>query len=476
MHDNKEIAEVLCTQLHTSLKRLKEANTLPSWNDLVDGGQEELDKRQEEIDSLLKLHMDQAMKDYHTFKLDNERLVLYAHLSQQQAIQVLELNGKLAESMDNTKLLIEKTLGDKLADTNAKLEAALGVIMKQNHNVISNMLVEATKNITEFDVHDMNALMASQKEALQNALDQNAMLAGQNSELRMHLSFMPVEYRNFITKLQKSDNPKYRDQRRNPKVMVSEIFNKDGYANDFTIELEDSPLAHSAVQFCLRNAQYASLADARRGLERGVKLCDYVHKHVLPRIAPPGLAPVPNTSSAPSSRTSLEQRLTSTGQAQVASQFTAAGALSDGFIPPSSSQKSGDKGKRGLSSQGSRSQPPSKFAKSDTNYTSSSNSWRDNSSGRSARPPLARNDKGIPKPPSIPKPPAPLVEESSSATRPPPTPASTRGELRYPIPHFDGEYIDLFTRYEAKDAYSVVEAKTLPKKGELLSEVTFNES
>jgi hypothetical protein len=97
----------LCTQLRTSLKRLKEVNTLPSWNDLVDGGQEELDKRQEEIDSLLKLHMDQATKDYHAFKLDKERLILYAHLSQQQAIQVLELHGKLAESMDKSKLMIE---------------------------------------------------------------------------------------------------------------------------------------------------------------------------------------------------------------------------------------------------------------------------------------------------------------------------------------------------------------------------------
>jgi hypothetical protein len=60
--------------------------------------------------------MDQATKDYHAFKLDKEeRLILYAHLSQQQAIQVLELNGKLAESMDKSKLLIEKTLGDKIS-------------------------------------------------------------------------------------------------------------------------------------------------------------------------------------------------------------------------------------------------------------------------------------------------------------------------------------------------------------------------
>ncbi len=126
MQDNKEIAEGLCTQMRNSLKRLKEANTLPSWNDLVDEGQEKLDKRQEDIDSLLKLHMDQATRDYHTFKLDKERLILYAHLSQQQAIQVLELNGKLAESMDKSKLLIEQTLGDKISAVNANMSTAIG--------------------------------------------------------------------------------------------------------------------------------------------------------------------------------------------------------------------------------------------------------------------------------------------------------------------------------------------------------------
>jgi hypothetical protein len=102
-----------------------------------------------------------------------------------------------------------KTPTIRLEDTNDKLDKAIRLIMKQNQDVISNMLVEATKNITEFNVHDMQALMTSQKEALQNALDQNAMLAGQNSELRMHLSFVPVEYRDFITKLQKTDNPKF---------------------------------------------------------------------------------------------------------------------------------------------------------------------------------------------------------------------------------------------------------------------------
>jgi hypothetical protein len=322
----------------------------------------------------------------------------------------------------------------------------------------------------------------------------------------MHLSFMPVEYRDFVTTMQKNDNPRYRDQRRNPKVIVPESFHKDGYAGDFTIELEDAPLSHSAVQFCLRDAQYATLGEARRGVGQSVKLRDYVQSHVIPksalpgqplppqqhvfpRYAPPGLPPpVPDSSSASQSRIPLDQRLTTAGQAQVANQFTAAGALNDGFVPPSPSQRSReddspndgfippspsprrDKGKRGSSYQGSRNQPPTKFSRSDnTSYTSSSNSWRDNSSSRSARPPPARYERSSSKS-SIPKPPAPPEQESSSVTQPPPLPAATGGELRYPIPHFGGEYIELFTRDEAKDSYKAVRAKSLPAKGELLSE------
>jgi hypothetical protein len=150
-------------------------------------------------------------------------------------------------------------------------------------------------------------------------------------------------------------------------------------------------------------------------VERGVKLREYVQTHVIPknalpgqelpaqqhafpRNAPPGLPlPVPDQSSASQSRIPLDQRLTTMGQAQVANQFTTTDALHDGFIPPSSSQRSreddssndgltspspsprGDKGKRGSFYQGSRNQPPTKFSRSDnTTYTSSSNSWRDN--------------------------------------------------------------------------------------------------
>jgi hypothetical protein len=39
IRDNKESAEGLCSQLRSTLKRLKEVNDLLSWDKLLDGGQ-----------------------------------------------------------------------------------------------------------------------------------------------------------------------------------------------------------------------------------------------------------------------------------------------------------------------------------------------------------------------------------------------------------------------------------------------------
>jgi hypothetical protein len=72
---------------------------------------------------------------------------MYAHLSQEQAIQVLELNGRLAESMNKSKLLIEKTLGDNISAVNSKMYTTIAKMIKPNQEVIMNMLVESTKKL-----------------------------------------------------------------------------------------------------------------------------------------------------------------------------------------------------------------------------------------------------------------------------------------------------------------------------------------
>jgi hypothetical protein len=65
--------------------------------------------------------------------------------------------------MDKSKLLIENNLVDKISAVDSKMETTIGTMIKQSQDVILNMLVGSTKSITEFDVHDMTALITSQK-------------------------------------------------------------------------------------------------------------------------------------------------------------------------------------------------------------------------------------------------------------------------------------------------------------------------
>ncbi len=48
----------------------------------------------------------------------------------------------------------------------------------------------------------MENVLLSQKQLMSNVLAKNAFLVSKNAEMRMHMSFMPVEYRDYVKKLQ----------------------------------------------------------------------------------------------------------------------------------------------------------------------------------------------------------------------------------------------------------------------------------
>jgi hypothetical protein len=80
-------------------------------------------------------------------------------------------------------------------------------------------LREMTDQITPYDVLDMERFIAVQSKALNDTYDQNALLVSSNSELRMFLSFMPIKYREYVSKLKAESNILYRQQRVSPKVI-----------------------------------------------------------------------------------------------------------------------------------------------------------------------------------------------------------------------------------------------------------------
>jgi hypothetical protein len=108
----------------------------------------------------------------------------------------------------------------------------------------------------------------TQKVALEDALTKNALLVAENSELRMHLSFMPVEYRDHVEYLQAKDGQLYRDQRCEPQVIIPDADHKIGSK----IDMEDAPMVNRHVQFALRDAQYTTLGEARAQMDRGFAL------------------------------------------------------------------------------------------------------------------------------------------------------------------------------------------------------------
>jgi hypothetical protein len=142
---------------------------------------------------------------------------------------------------------------------------------------------------------------------IREALTKNAQLVTENSELRMHMSFMPVEYRDYVKNMQTSNHQQYRKQRATPKVIVPNTDHKEGLAD---IELEDTPMSHPSVQFLFRDAQYSTLAEARSNMGKGFALRkrqsgDLTKREASWRVDPPPTS-VPTSTKAPASR----QRLT----------------------------------------------------------------------------------------------------------------------------------------------------------------------
>ena len=79
-------------------------------------------------------------------------------------------------------------------------------MLDQNRKAIRFSLMEACETITPYDVHDMKRVLESQKEMMRNEHIRNTQLVTENSELRMHMSFMPVEYRDYVKTMQTSNH------------------------------------------------------------------------------------------------------------------------------------------------------------------------------------------------------------------------------------------------------------------------------
>jgi hypothetical protein len=192
-----------------------------------------------------------------------------SHLSQQRSLEVLETHLHLARVMESNQIHVKQSVEREIMLRTGEMEKHICEMLDQNRKVLRGSLQEACEYITPYGVQDMKRLLESQKAMIEDVLTKNAQLVTENSELRMHMSFMPVEYRDYVKNMQSSNHQEYCKQRVTPKVIIPDTDHKDGLVN---IQLEDAPMSHPSVQFFFRDAQYITLPEARNQVDRGFAL------------------------------------------------------------------------------------------------------------------------------------------------------------------------------------------------------------
>ena len=504
---NAEVTEGISTHLRSTLRRLREITALPSIDRLGDMTAEQLDERQSEIDALIGLYTDQISKDYQACRLDKERLILLSHLSQEQSIEVLEANLKLARDMGNHQIHVKQSVEQELMRNHSEMEKHVFEMLERNRKLIHSSLMESCETITPYDVLDMNKVLESQKVMMREVLTKNAQLVTENSELRMHMSFMPVEYRDYVKNMQTSNHQQYRKQRVTPKVIVPHTDHKEGLVD---IELEDAPMAHPSVQHFFRDAQYSTLTEARNNMDKGFALRTRQAADIPKREAPWRMdPPPPSIPTPPQARTSRTRLTPNDLMVNAAYHSVMSSNNTEPYAVPTSQrapppQQKAIRSERVSLDYRRADQPPIALIEDPLPMEESSSAsplpnpdlpvdhWRNRSEGRgkgkrpppqsASRQPLkyARSDdRDYPSSrtaPStelvIPRPPGasgvtPALQPKTSSR-----PKLTLGEAG--IPPYQGEEYQPLTRKECKSYYSIRNTKPHPAHGQPLSDEELN--
>ena len=116
----------------STLRRLREITVLPSIDKVGDMTAEKLDERQAEIDTLIGMYTDQISKDYQACRLDKERLILLSHLSQEQSIEVLEANLKLARDMASHQIHVKQSVEQEIMRNHSEMEKHVFEMLERN--------------------------------------------------------------------------------------------------------------------------------------------------------------------------------------------------------------------------------------------------------------------------------------------------------------------------------------------------------
>jgi hypothetical protein len=450
--------------LKATIRRLKQATILPDYDHLSDMNQDQLDERQTGIDTLIKLYTDQVTRDYNMFRLQKEQLVLLSHLTQRQSIELLEVNLKLSQMIDLNRQGFQLSMTEDVLKTSAEMEKKMEAMFDQHRKFVSFATTKLADKITQYDTNDMRKVLESQKQNLYDVLAKNALLVTENSELRMHMSFVPVEYRDYISGLQGTNHEYYRNQRSDPKIIIPDT----GHLNSQSpIRLMNAPMAHPSVIAMFRDARYETFFDVHKVYEKGFALRARITENVdtkrIPKTEEPWRLPGPihldktvllspkrTTNNPP--RVPLDQRLVNPatiprpqdqrppprGRQEPPPQAAPQGAdHGTGYVEDS---KGWGKGKRQPNEMANRFQPPQKSARG----------------GDTTPSPWIKATMSMPTPPG-----AASQSSSSSNTPSAPKPPPGLSPAEAGVPGYTGESIWPLTRNEAIKYYNAYTSRPL---------------
>jgi hypothetical protein len=220
--------------------------TKSEYDDLLLKGAQFLRDRQEEIDRLIALYDIQHQADFTTAKFNASRLTMLSHLAQKQAIEALDLNIRLVEAYEQMDAKIEENITKQILYSQHAMRVQVEQLLHANGQQIGSAILATQEKIMPYDVDDMRHVLLGQKETFQDLNNKNAVLVTENSQLRMHLSFMPVQYRDYVANIQATNGVLYTSQRRDPK----DIIPREDHMTGDNIALNIAPMSHLSVQEC----------------------------------------------------------------------------------------------------------------------------------------------------------------------------------------------------------------------------------
>jgi hypothetical protein len=92
----------------------------------------------------------------------------------------------------NTEAL-KTAIDEDILNQSAEMEKRMATMFERHRKLIGYAITSVAVKFTPYDTNDMRKVLESQKERSHDILSENALLVTEKSELRMHLSFMPVE-------------------------------------------------------------------------------------------------------------------------------------------------------------------------------------------------------------------------------------------------------------------------------------------